>query len=355
VKVSLIANYWKNSDGGGIKTYLVSLVDTLTMRGVDVDVIFRDGEDPAQLHGPANKFLFAVSSYRHLQRCRPETIHSQESWYCLLPGVLYKKVHGCRLIHTFLSEPRAKMALPAKIFFQTLLSSCDCVTFVSRGLRERVIEIDDLSLPRTAITYAGVTVGDVSDDEVKRFRDAFGIPEGAIVLAAIGMTAYPFKVQGLKLLIQAVAILRETYPGIVLVATREGPYSEELREFAKRMQIEENVIFTGNVENPQVPLKLCDIYTHITLGDGLPMALLEAMAMGKPIVATRIAGIPEAITDRMNGLLVEPEVGEVAEKISFLLQNRDVGEQLGMSARRTAEERFTWSSSADLFQSLYSV
>jgi len=103
------------------------------------------------------------------------------------------------------------------------------------------------------------------------------------------------------------------------------------------------------VENPFVPLKICDLYTHITMGDGLPLALLEAMAMGKPIVATSVGGIPEAITDGENGLLVAPEAEQVAEKIDLLLRDREYAERLGRCAKKTVEEKFTWEQAAEGF------
>jgi L-malate glycosyltransferase len=354
MKVAIITNYWKNSEGGGIKTYLVSLVDTLIARGGDVSVIFREGDDPQNHHGPKSKLQFSISSYRCLKRLHPEVIHSQGTWYCLLPGVIYKGLHGGRLIHTFHTEPERKLASPERILFQYLLNACDCVTFVSMGLQERIIDLDGLSMPNTAITYAGVTVGEVSDADVKEFRSRFGISEGTITLMALGMTALPYKAEGLKLLIQALRRLRETYPDIMLIAVREGKYSEEVKAFARELNVEENVLFTGNIENPLVPLKMCDVYAHTPLGEGgVSLALLEAMGMGRPIVATSVGGIPEAIADKKNGLLVEPEAQQIADKIASLLHNRDYAEQLGRCAKRTADERFTWTNSVKLFESLY--
>lgn len=103
-----------------------------------------------------------------------------------------------------------------------------------------------------------------------------------------------------------------------------------------------------------MPLSLCDIYTHITLGDGLPIALLEAMAMAKPIVATPVAGIPEAIRDGENGILVPPEPAEIAGMIDYLIENPDLARRLGENAKRTVEERFTWQKSAAKFLTLFS-
>ncbi|KKG83989.1 glycosyltransferase family 4 protein [Methanosarcina mazei] len=353
MKIALITNYWINSNGGGIKTYLMNLVDSLQDKGTHVNILFREGDDPTQFFGGRNKIIFSLNCFRQLQKIRPEVIHSQGTWYCLLPGVLYKKLYGCMLVLTFHTEPDRGLRLPARLFFQSLLNACDCATFVSKRLQERVIEVDGLSFTKTAITYAGVRASEVSEGEVKRFREQYGIDEGAIVLLAIGMTALPYKAEGLKLMIQAVRILRETYPNIVLIATREGKYSEEMKAFACEEGVEKQVVFTGDVENPFVPLKMCDLYTHITLGDGLPLALLEAMAMGKPIVATPIAGIPEAITDGENGILVAPGAEQIALKIDLLLRDREYAERLGRRAKKTVEERFTWEQAAERFLQCY--
>lgn len=200
LKTALITNYWKNSDGGGVKTYLVNLVDALKNQGADVSVLFREGDDPEHFCGGRNKVAFSLACYRHLQKIRPEVIYSQGTWYCLLPGVLYKNLHGCTLVHTFHTEPDRGLLLPARIFFQSLLNACDCVTFVSKRLQERVCEVDGLSFSKTAITYAGVRAAEVTEAEVERFREQYGIGEDAVVLLAIGMTALPYKAEGLKLL-----------------------------------------------------------------------------------------------------------------------------------------------------------
>jgi len=174
MKIALITNYWKNSDGGGIKTYLINLVDALQNRGADVSVLFRQGEDPNQFCGGKNKILFSFACYQELQKIHPEVIYSQGSWYCLLPGVIYKKLHGCTLVETFHTEPFKKLPLPGKLFYQTLLNACDCVTFVSKKLHEWVVEVDSLSFSRTAITYAGVAAGEVSERGSSTFASSMG-------------------------------------------------------------------------------------------------------------------------------------------------------------------------------------
>ena len=68
MKIALITNYWKNSDGGGIKTYLVNLVDALQDKGADVSVLFREGDDPEHFCGGKNKVAFSFACYRRLRK-----------------------------------------------------------------------------------------------------------------------------------------------------------------------------------------------------------------------------------------------------------------------------------------------
>jgi L-malate glycosyltransferase len=351
MKIAFITNYWKNSGGGGVENFLVNLVDAMRSKGIYTSVLYREGNDLEQFYGGRNKFIFSLTCYMQLRKVRPEVIHSQGTWYCLLPGVLYKKLHGCVLVHTFHTESE-KLPRLSKVIFQSLLKVCDCVTFVSKSIRKQMIEVNGYSFHKTAITYAGVRIREVTDDEVERFREQFVIGEGAIILLAQAMTSNPLKVEGLKQLIMAVRKLRENYPDIVLIITRKGKYSDIVKAFVSEVGVEEQIVMTEDVKNPFVPLKISDLYTHITLMDGVPLALLEAMSMGKPIVATPMGGVPEVITDGENGVLVAPDAEQIANKIDFLLRNRAYAEGLGICAKRTVEENFTWELATEHFLSI---
>ncbi|MBP1928347.1 glycosyltransferase involved in cell wall biosynthesis [Methanolinea mesophila] len=355
MKIAIVTSYWKNSQGGGLKNYLINLVDIFKKKGYNVSVLFREGDDPQQYQCGINKIWFCFNCYRHLRRIKPSVIHSQGAWFCLFPSVVYKKIYKCRLVHTFHTAPTQKLSVPARFFFQWILNNCDCITFVSKSLQQQIIEMDKLVVSRTKITYAGVQPITVTDDEVKWFREQHNIDKDAIVLLAIGMTALSYKAEGLKKLISAIHILRERYPNILLIVTRNAKYSEELRAFSNELGINKQLIFIGDIINPFVPLKLCSIYTHTPLGEGgVSLAVLEAMSMGKPIIATNVGGIPEAIDDGVNGILIEPDSIQIAAKIDLLLQNKEYAEMIGQFARNTAEKNFNWEKTAEQFLKAYS-
>lgn len=350
MRILVITNYWKNSPGGGIKTYLINLVDELKKReNSAVNVVFREGEDRENYKIEGNKLLFSIKSFFVLNKVKPDLVLSQGNWYNLLGAYMYKKLHSCIVIHTFHTEPVNKLSLFGKLFMEFLLNRCDYVTFVSRGLENKTDELWKLNFKsKRAITYAGINHKEVSDIDIKKFSEKFDVKNDQIVLLALGLTALNYKAAGVKILVKAVQILRNKYPKIVLLLTREGLYSNELKEFVRSEGVQNHVIFTGDIDNSYVPLKICNIYTHITLGEGgLSLALLEAMVLGKPIIATSVGGIPEVIEDNINGLLVKPDPEIVAEKIEELIKNKEFAQRLGENAKKTVEERFTWKISVD--------
>lgn len=355
MKVTIVTNYWKESPGGGVKTYLVNLVDELQKReNIEVHVVFREGEDEENYKILGNKFLFSIKAFLSLRYIKPQVIHSQGSWYCLLPGYAYKKIYGAILVHTFHTKPDKKLSVLGKLFVQFLFNGCDRVTFVSKGLENNVRGIHRLKFKKTVITYAGVKSKEVSEKEIREFSEKFRIEGGSPVLLAQSLTAHKHKAEGVKLLIKAVRKLKDKYPNIILILTREGLFSNELREFAKSEGLDDKLVFTGDVDNPHVPLVICDIFTHTPLFEsGVGLALLEAMSMGKPIVATSVGGIPEAIDEMENGILVEPNVDEITQKIEQLLQDKDLAKKLGENAKETVKRRFTWEKAADKFMEIY--
>ncbi len=354
MNISIITSYWKNSAGGGIKTYLEGLVEELERRHMEVTVVFREGSDQENYKIEGTRFLFPIRAFLALRKIKPEAIHSQNTWYCLLAGYIYKKVYGARLVHNLLTEPDEGLPLFGKTFMQFLLNRCDCVTSGSRGLVQKTEEIEGLKFRNIVIVYPGVKSKEVSEEEIRGFRERFGLGDNLLVLLVQGFTANKLKAQGVRLAMKAVGKLKEEHSNIVLVLTREGTYSRELREFAESEGVDGKVVFTGDVDNPYIPLAICDIYLQPSLAKGdVGMALLEAMAMGKPILATSVEGIPDAIQDMKNGIVVEPDVDKIAEGIELLLSNRDLARKLGENARRAAKEKFSWEKSADVFLRIY--
>jgi glycosyltransferase involved in cell wall biosynthesis len=345
--IALVSHYWRHSRGGGVLSYITNLVAELQKNAIVVKVVFKEGIDEGNYQIKGHRFLFPIKAFLVLKRIRPEAVLSQGPWYCLLSGCLYKKFYGTKLIHTFHSSlGNRRPPLYERTIIQFLSKYCDRVIFVSKSLESEYEEIAGLKLNNSKVIYAGATPTKVSESDIKEFREKFGLKDNSIVLLAQAFTANRLKAEGAKLLIKTVVELKDKYPNIVLLLTREGPFSNELKEFSKKCGLYDKVIFTGDVDNPYVPLAICDIYTHITLSDGLPLALLEAMSMGKPIIATAIGGVPEAISNMETGIIVKPDTRDIAKAIGELLLNKELAIKLGANARKDCDARFTWEKSA---------
>ncbi len=356
MKVAVLTNYWKESDGGGIKSYLIGLVNELKRRNLQVTVVFREGSDPQNIQLKTNKFTFPLKALIKLIKIKPDVIHTHGDWYCLFPGVLLKKIYGTRLIHTFHTEPSKdkELSLFGKAYLQWLIKNCNCVTFVSKGLEKKINEQWGLIFNNTEITYAGVKAKRIAEGAKKDFCKKFLIENRWPILLLQAFTSNKLKAEGAQLAMLVCKVLKERYPQVVLLVTRKGIYQNDLQKFAEMEGVIDNVVFTGDLEDAFVPLDICDIFLHPWLGGGgVSIVLLEAMSMGKPIVATYVGGVPEAIRNMENRILVEPDVKKISEKIEYLIELPDIAQKIGNNARETVENEFTWIIAVNKFIQCY--
>ncbi|HET9233358.1 MAG TPA: glycosyltransferase family 4 protein [Candidatus Eisenbacteria bacterium] len=167
-------------------------------------------------------------------------------------------------------------------------------------------------------------------------RQELGIPDAVPIVMTTGQLT---PVKGHDTLLTALAGL----PGPVLALTSRGPEETRLRTMAQTLGIAERVHFLGFQERARMPLLLedADVVVQPSIEEGLPISVLEFMAKGKAIVATRISGIPEAIEHDREGWLVPPSNPEALRAaIATLLGNPELRSRLGHAARARAEAAF---------------
>ena len=151
-------------------------------------------------------------------------------------------------------------------------------------------------------------------------------------------------------------------PDLYLTYVGDGPLYAAAEQFVRAFGLEKQVSLRGALPNAQVLTLLAsaDIFVQHSItcpltGDqeGLPVAILEAMAHGKPVVATRHAGIPEAVTDGTNGLLVaEGNTMGMAEAIATLATDPALRQKMGAAARATAAAKFSWEQEKEALRDL---
>lgn len=163
-------------------------------------------------------------------------------------------------------------------------------------------------------------------------------PPGGLVILYAGRLRTR---KAVAVLLEAVARLRRDEPGVGLVLVGDGEQRTALRDQAERLGIAGAVRFVGAVPRSEMARRLADadLFCLPSLYEGLPLAILEAMAAGLPVVATAVAGIPEAVEDGTTGLLVPPEDAEaLARALGELARDPERRRRMGEAGRRKLEE-----------------
>jgi glycosyltransferase involved in cell wall biosynthesis len=193
---------------------------------------------------------------------------------------------------------------------------------------------------RTTITNA------IDTDEFARRTDRsvakrrFGVPDGRLVVGAVGRLS-PEK--GFDLLIRAAERLHQAGHDLELWIAGEGDAGPSLQALAADLGFADRVRFLGYVGDPRPMYEAMDIYALSSLREGLPNVVLEAMAMGAPVVATRVAGVPRLIRDGENGVLVEPDsVDDLTAGLGRLLADANARDRLAVAARRSVVENHSF-------------
>ena len=151
------------------------------------------------------------------------------------------------------------------------------------------------------------------------------------------------RAKGLPILLEAVVALCGDWPGLRLTIVGDGPDRSRLESRARQLGVEENVTFAGYKSRAEVlqHLRAADVFVMSSLAEGVPVVLMEAMAGGLPVVAPRIAGIPELIEDGVTGLLVPPgDAGALAGRVERLLADGDLRRRLGRAGRAKVEQDY---------------
>jgi glycosyltransferase involved in cell wall biosynthesis len=156
-------------------------------------------------------------------------------------------------------------------------------------------------------------------------------------------------------LLQAFATLSDDHPDAALVIVGDGPEGSTLRAMAARLGISGRVTFTGRLSEPDTLRRIAaaDMLVLPSFMEGLPIVLMEAMAAGTPVVASRVAGIPELVDDGRNGLLFTPSKwDELAGCMRRLLDDDALRERFAEQGRVTIESEFDIRRSAEILRAL---
>ncbi|MBN1620702.1 glycosyltransferase family 4 protein [candidate division WOR-3 bacterium] len=170
-------------------------------------------------------------------------------------------------------------------------------------------------------------------------REKLFIPEGFAVVGTVSN----FKKQKAPLdFIMTASIVVSKRPETIFLYAGGGPLMEEAERKAEKLGLKENIRFLGWRDDIPELLAAMDVFLLMSLWEGLPQTIIQAMASGKPVVATSVDGSKEIVKDGINGFLISPgKPAEAAEKVLFLLSSSDLRKKMGEEGVKTVEKGFS--------------
>ena len=256
-------------------------------------------------------------------RCVFSTVHSTNLWK--------SRLH--RLIDWLLSR------------ISTVVIAC------SHEVGEVLAARDHLPRDRLRVIANGIDLRRFSALPQVDIRQEFGIDASLPILAVIGRL-HPAK--GHEDLIPVLSRLASAGNGFVCLFIGEGELTQSLQKLVVDSGLERYVIFTGLRRDIPSLLGGIDIVVMPSRWEGLPMTLLEAMAMGRPVVASAVGGIPNVIENEVNGLLAAPgNADDLFRALERLIADTGLRERLGRVARENIIRRYDVSTTARAYEDLY--
>ena len=211
-------------------------------------------------------------------------------------------------------------------------------------------EIDE---DKVDLIYNGIELDHYHPEEKSlNLRKEFDIPVDIPLIGAVGRMVWQ---KGFEYLIRGIPEIVKKVPDAKFVFVGEGPLRSELEDLTKKIHVEEKVVFTGYRNDIRGVLSTIDLLVVPSLLEGFPLIILEAMAMAKPIVATRINGIIEQIQNNNNGILVPKQNSdELAKAVISCLHNENRSNEMGNAARKIVEKKFSVEKMVSETEKIYS-
>jgi len=327
---------WLSRSGG-----LDELAGSLEERGVSV-------ERPSPVRSPWD-LGSRLRAWSALRRARPALVHLHGTWTVLagpLPGPT-RPAGAERLIVT--PQGAVDLIPPACM---AVLRRADAVTVPCVAEGEALVR-SGLPRERPRVVPNGADPPDEIEElpAARQLRERFG----AGTFRPLWVCASRLeRDKGHDVLLRALAAVRERNLAFVAVIAGEGSRRAALEREAASLGLEGMVHFLGRVDSLGPLLLAADAFLLPSLDEALPLGLLEAMARGRPVIASAVGGVPEVVEDRVHGLLVPPgDPGALAAALERLHRKPDEARQMGMRSAERLHSSLTWARVVEAYEAVY--
>jgi len=297
----------------------------------------------------------AVRNYfalaRLIRRRRFHIIHCH-NFYSNIFGTVAARLAGMKNIITsrrdlggMFTETQLRVQRLAYRFSAAVLAN-------SQGVKRFLIENERVPETKIHCVYNGIDTERFTPREPSsEVAQSIGIELGSPVVGMVG-NLHPWK--GFNVFVRAAAAVKASRPHARFLIVGDGSQRAPLQQMARELNVESELAFAGARSDIPEMLALMSVFVLSSPAEGLPNAVLEAMACGLPVVASNVGGVPETITNGETGFLVSPgDAAGFAEKILQLLNDPMHAKQMGEAGRRKVVEQFSCERLVKNMQALY--
>lgn len=346
-----IAHVVVSMDVGGLERNVVNQVREADRLGQKVDVICLErpgvlAERVEQLGGrvfcmnkaPGLKLGLIPKLRAEFRRLKPDVVHTHQ-----VSGLFYAataaKLAGVPLIvHTEHGKHYAKRRNNAVL---GRIGALNVARFycLSHDMGDEALNAGVIPKHKLRVIYNGI--------DLERFREvgdpaalraSLGIPADAPVIGTAGRLN---EIKRFDVLIKGFARVKAKMPNAHLVLVGEGDLRDELTALAASLGLGESVHFTGYTTTPQYYHYIFDVFALTSRAEGTPQAVIEAGVAGRPVIASRVGGLPELVEDEQTGLLFPSgDDAALADGLLRILEDRALAQRFGQAGRERVESRY---------------
>ena len=234
---------------------------------------------------------------------------------------------------------------PIKRLLQTVLKNAAKVACNSQFTSDKLLELG-VGKEKIQLIYFKINVSKFEESsETQSIIDRYNLTGKKVILSINRL----IERKGNDMMIKAMPAVLKEIPEAVYLIGGSGAYETKLRSMVKELQLEKEVLFLNSLSDEAVIkfYKICDVFVMISRTikeedtEGFGIVLLEANACGKPVIAGRCGGIPEAVQEGYSGLLVDPlNVSQIAQAVILLLKDKNYALQLGQQGKTRVRDQF---------------
>jgi glycosyltransferase involved in cell wall biosynthesis len=283
---------------------------------------------------------------RLIRQERPHIVHTHTAKAGLL-GRLAGRLAGVPVVvHTYHGHVLHGYFSPVKTWLmrsmeRTLARMTDQIITVSERVKRELVSYSVAPPTKIAVIPLGFDLKPFlcCQDQCGQFRHELGVSDGARLVSIVGRI---FPIKNHRLFLDAAALVAALEPSARFVIVGDGVLRREMEDHARELRIADRVIFTGwRRDLPRIYADM-DLLVVSSNNEGTAVSAIEAMAAGRPVIATRVGGLPDLIAEEETGLLVPPgDRDGLATAVLRLLKDPETACRMGQSARAMVQEHFS--------------